>query len=54
MSRLDRDLIHPFGSEGYSKEELRAEIASMLLGNELGIGHDPGQHALMWHRGYRY
>ena len=45
VSRLDRDLIHPFGSEGYSKEELRAEIFSMLLGDELGIGHDPGQHA---------
>jgi antirestriction protein ArdC/phage/plasmid primase-like uncharacterized protein len=44
-SRLDRDLIHPFGSEGYAREELRAEIASMLLGDELGIGHDPGQHA---------
>ncbi|GGE90646.1 zincin-like metallopeptidase domain-containing protein [Massilia psychrophila] len=44
-SRLDRDLIHPFGSEGYAKEELRAEIASMILGDELGIGHDPEQHA---------
>jgi len=44
-SRLDRDLAHPFGSEGYAREELRAEIASMLLGDELGIGHDPGQHA---------
>ncbi len=43
-SRLNRDLFHPFGSEGYAKEELRAEIASMLLGGELGIGHDPGQH----------
>lgn len=43
-SRLDRDLSHPFGSEGYAKEELRAEIASMILGDELGIGHDPGQH----------
>ncbi|WP_367899687.1 zincin-like metallopeptidase domain-containing protein [Xanthomonas oryzae] len=43
--RLDRDLAHPFGSEGYAKEELRAEIASMILGDELGIGHDPGQHA---------
>ncbi len=42
--RLNRDLAHPFGSEGYAKEELRAEIASMLLGGELGIGHDPGQH----------
>jgi putative DNA primase/helicase len=43
-SRLDRDLVHPFGSEGYAKEELRAEIASMIVGDELGIGHDPGQH----------
>ncbi|MBI3407650.1 MAG: DUF1738 domain-containing protein [Planctomycetes bacterium] len=43
-SRLDRDLVHPFGSEGYAKEELRAEIASMILGDELGIGHDPSQH----------
>ena len=50
-SRLGRDLAHPFGSEGYAKEELRAEIASMILGDELGIGHDPGQHAAyvgMW------
>ncbi len=44
-SRLARDLAHPFGSEGYAKEELRAEIASMIVGDELGIGHDPGQHA---------
>jgi len=43
-SRLDRDMVHPFGSDGYAKEELRAEIASMILGDELGIGHDPGQH----------
>lgn len=43
-SRLDRDLSHPFGSEGYAKEELRAELASYMLGTELGIGHDPGQH----------
>ncbi|MBZ2206562.1 DUF5710 domain-containing protein [Massilia sp. R798] len=44
-TRLNRDLAHPFGSEGYAKEELRAEIASMILGDELGIGHDPKQHA---------
>nr|WP_228720426.1 zincin-like metallopeptidase domain-containing protein [Zophobihabitans entericus] len=43
-SRLNRDLAHPFGSEGYAKEELRAEIASMILGEELNIGHDPAQH----------
>ena len=43
-SRLARDLAHPFGSEGYAREELRAEIASLMLGEQLGIGHDPGQH----------
>jgi antirestriction protein ArdC/phage/plasmid primase-like uncharacterized protein len=43
-SRLDRDLSHPFGSDGYAKEELVAEIASMMVGDELGLGHDPGQH----------
>lgn len=44
-SRLDRDILHPFGSIGYAKEELRAEISSMIIGDELGIGHDPSQHA---------
>ena len=44
-SRLARDLAHPFGSEGYAREELRAEIGSLMLGEQLGIGHDPGQHA---------
>jgi len=43
-SRLNRDIAHPFGSEGYAKEELRAEITSMILGDELGISYDPGQH----------
>jgi antirestriction protein ArdC len=44
-SRLNRDLSHPFGSIGYAREELRAEIASMIIGSELGIGYDLGQHA---------
>jgi antirestriction protein ArdC len=43
--RLNRDLAHPFGSEGYAREELRAEIASLILGSEVGLGYDPGQHA---------
>ena len=43
--RLDRDLSNPFGSEGYAREELRAEIASMIIGSELGIGYDPVAHA---------
>jgi putative DNA primase/helicase len=42
--RLSRDLTHPFGSEGYAREELRAEITSMILGNEVGIGHHPERH----------
>lgn len=44
-SRLNRDLSGRFGSESYAKEELRAEIGSLLIGDELEIGHDPGQHA---------
>lgn len=44
-SRLDRDLANPFGSEAYAKEELRAEISSFMFNTELGLGHDPDQHA---------
>ncbi len=44
-SRLNRDLSHPFGSAGYAMEELRAELASMILSRELRLGHDPAQHA---------
>jgi putative DNA primase/helicase len=44
-SRLDRDLAHPFGSRDYAREELRAEIASLILGHEIGVGHDPKAHA---------
>lgn len=44
VTRLDRDLSGGFGSERYAREELRAEISSMLVGDELGLGHDPGQH----------
>lgn len=43
--RLDRSLMNKFGSEEYAREELRAEIASLLVGQELRIGHDPGYHA---------
>lgn len=44
-SRLDRAFLLTNGMIAYSKEELRAEIASMIIGAELGIGHDPAQHA---------
>ncbi len=43
-SRLDRDLSGGFGSVSYAKEELVAELASMMIGDRLAIGHDPGQH----------
>lgn len=43
-NRLNRE-FGPFGSEKYAREELRAEIASWMLGQDIGIGHDPGQHA---------
>lgn len=43
-TRLSRDLTGSFGSESYAKEELRAEIASMIIGSELGIGHNPENH----------
>ena len=42
-SRMNRE-FGPFGSEQYAREELRAEIASWMIGMELGIGYDPGQH----------
>lgn len=43
--RLDRSILNTFGSEGYAREELCAEIASLLIGQEFKIGHDPEQHA---------
>ena len=44
-SRLNRDLSGVRGSESYAREELRAEMASFMLGQELGLGHDPSRHA---------
>jgi antirestriction protein ArdC len=44
-SRLNRPMEGRFGSEKYAREELRAEIASLMLGSELNIGHNFGQHA---------
>lgn len=38
-SRLNRDLSGTFGTESYAKEELRAEIASFMLCNDLQIAH---------------
>ena len=44
-SRLNRPMEGRYGSEKYAREELRAEIASLMMGSELGIGHNFGQHA---------
>jgi len=43
-SRLNRGLEHAHGNETHAKEELKVAIASMMLGNELGIGYDPSPH----------
>lgn len=45
QERLDRSIINKFGTEDYAKEELRAEIGSLMLGTDLQIGHDPERHA---------
>lgn len=42
--RLDRGIMNVYGTADYAREELRAEIASMMVGSELEIGHDPKQH----------
>lgn len=43
-SRLDRDLKHPFGSEGYAREELVAEMSSLFLSAEFGVFNDLNDH----------
>ena len=45
-SRLGRDTLKEgiaagFGSQQYAKEELRAEISAMMMGDRLKTGHDP-------------
>ena len=45
--RLNREGItgnHRFGSEGYAKEELRAEIFSVFMAAQTGIPHDETRH----------
>ena len=42
-SRMNR-VFGPFGTHAYAKEELRAEISSWMIGQDIGVGHDPGQH----------
>ncbi len=41
-SRLNRDTLgKKFGSPDYAREELRAEIAAMMTGEKIGLGHEP-------------
>ena len=44
-ARLDRPMIARFGTQEYAREELRAEIASLMTGSHLKLGHEFGQHA---------
>jgi antirestriction protein ArdC len=44
-SRLNRPMEGKFASLEYSREELRAAIAGILIGGELKIGHNFGQHS---------
>ena len=48
--RLNRDTLkegldNGFGSPEYAREELRAEISSMMTGERVGVGHDPQRGA---------
>lgn len=43
-SRLGRDLSGHFGSDSYAKEELRAEISSCFLSNDLGLPSASEKH----------
>lgn len=44
-STLVQGIEDGFGSPNYAKEELRAEISSLMTGDRLRIGHDPTRHA---------
>ena len=44
-TRLNRDLAGCFGSPSYAREELVAELGSVLLGDRLEIGSDLANHA---------
>ncbi len=49
-ARLNRETLvkgieEGFASPHYAREELRAEISSMMTGDRLDLGHDPSRHA---------
>lgn len=52
-SRLNRDMSGRFGTPDYAREELNAEIASLFIGERLGIAARPANHASYlksWHK----
>ena len=59
--RMDRDTLKKglaagFGSPEYAREELRAEICAMMMGERVGVGHDPqrgGAYVENWVTGAR-
>lgn len=44
-SRLNRPMISEFGTVEYAKEELRAEIASLMIENKFNLPHNFDNHA---------
>ena len=42
---LTRGVAAGYGSQEYAREELRAGIASMMVGDRLELGHDTARHA---------
>lgn len=44
-SRLNRDFSGGFGTPEYAKEELRAEIASLMIESKYNLPHNFGNHA---------
>lgn len=44
-NRLNRPMLSKFGTPDYAKEELRAEIASLMIGGDLNLGRDFSEHA---------
>ncbi len=44
-STLVRGVEYGYTSPEYAREELRAEISSMITGDRIGLGHDPSRHA---------
>ena len=54
--RLNRESLHQgikdgFGSEAYAREELRAEISSMMSSDRLGVAYEP-QHGTAYVKGW--